>query len=102
MAYFIKTERFTSQTKKLSSELLNLHLEEHCLWVIGLSNSGIKIVSGYLVNEQRQPGGGGLLIVEADSYQKAESIIKEDPMIVNKLVDWELSEWVPVFGQLMT
>ena len=76
-------------------------ISEHVSWVKKLSLSGVKIASGYLVNKDQHPGGGGLLILEADGYEKAKKLILQDPMIKNELVDWNLQEWLPVYGELV-
>ena len=101
MSWFIKTERFKSATLRLSKEERKIFLTRHKDWVIKLNKQGEKIISGYLVDDKQLPGGGGLLLVEATSYEEAKSLIKEDPMIVFDLVTWELQEWIPVVGQLM-
>ena len=44
----------------------------------------------------KEPGAGGLLTIEVKTYQEALRIIKEDPLIKNKLVDWKLSEWIDI------
>ncbi len=101
MPLFIKTEKFTQNTLSLSPEKRRKYLLEHKSWVNSLSNKGFIICSGYLRNHQRQPGGGGILFLEAESYQEAENLIKDDPMIKNNLVNWELNEWVPVVRNIM-
>ena len=70
----------------------------HKEWVNSISKSGRHIYSGYLTNEKKIPGGGGLLIIEAKDYSTAKKIIEEDPMIKNKLVIWELQEWISING----
>jgi uncharacterized protein YciI len=50
------------------------------------------------VDERRRPGGGGLLIFEAESYGEALAWVSQDPMIQAGLVDWTLQEWIPVSG----
>ncbi len=77
------------------------YLIEHKFWVESLKESGKKIASGYLVNKQRKPGGGGLLIIEANTFEEAKTIIEQDPMIENNLVTWEIHEWIPVSGGLL-
>ena len=49
-----------------------------------------------MVDELKQPGAGGLLILEIDTYKNALTIIKKDPMIQNNIVDWKLSEWIDI------
>ena len=48
--------------------------------------------------QTRRPGGGGLLIFEAESYEEALAWVQNDPMIQAGLVDWKLQEWIPVSG----
>ena len=101
MAWFIKTEHFTSKTKKLLPELRKEYLEQHYSWVSKLNDSGIIVYSGFLVNKDHLPGGGGLLMIKAESYKIAKSIIEKDPMIVYGLVKWKLQEWISLSGQLI-
>ncbi len=101
MNWFIKTERFTKKTLALSLQEREKNIEKHKDWIIKLNKSGVKISSGYLVDSKQTPGGGGLLILQAKSYEEAQEIIKEDPMISNDLVIWELHEWIQVGGTLI-
>ncbi len=94
MAIFIKTEKFKDKTLKLSNSERKKFLLMHKKWVKNISQSGHYIHSGYLINEKKIPGGGGLLIIEAKDYLTAKKIIEEDPMIKNELVIWELQEWI--------
>ena len=71
-------------------------ISDHKKWVKNLIKKGINIQSGFLVNYQKQPGGGGLLFIESNSYSEALNVIKNDPMIVNNLVNWELYEWIDI------
>ncbi len=101
MSWFIKTEKFNKKAIGLSSRERTKFISEHVSWVKKLSLSGVKIASGYLVDKDQHPGGGGLLILEADSYEKAKKLIIKDPIIKNQLVDWKLEEWLPVYGELL-
>jgi len=96
MPIFIKTEKFKDTTLKLSNNERKIFLLMHKEWVKKISQSGHYIHSGYLINENKIPGGGGLLIFEAQDYSTAKKIIEQDPMIKNKLVIWELQEWIPI------
>ena len=96
MPIFIKTEKFKDTTLKLSNNERKRFLLMHKEWVKKISQSGHYIHSGYLINENKIPGGGGLLIFEAQDYSTAKKIIEQDPMIKNKLVIWELQEWIPI------
>ena len=95
MPIFVKTEiikkEFISKNK-LKKKLI----DEHKLWIKELQKAGVNIKSGFLVNEIKEPGAGGLLIIEGNTYEEALKIIKEDPMIKNKIVDWKLSEWIDI------
>ena len=95
MPIFIKTEiikkEFISQNK-----FKKKFVDKHILWIKKLKKAGINIKSGFLVNEIKEPGAGGLLIIEVKTYAEALKIIKEDPMIKNKIVDWKLNEWIDI------
>ena len=98
MAWFIKHETFTPQTAELSLDQRRPHLEAHRAWVEQQGAAGRRIRSGFLVDEQQRPGGGGLLIFEAASYTEALAWVQQDPMIQAALVTWTLQEWIPVSG----
>ena len=98
MPIFIKTEKFKKETLKLSNSERKKFLLMHKEWVEDISKSGYYIHSGYLINEEKRPGGGGLLIFEAKDYLTAKKIIRNDPMIKHELVIWDLQEWVSIDG----
>ena len=95
MPIFVKTEiikkEFLSKNK-LKKKLIDMHK----LWIKELRKDGVNIKSGFLVNEIKEPGAGGLLIIEVNTYEEALKIIKDDPMIKNKIVDWKLNEWIDI------
>ena len=98
MPIFIKTEKFTHKTFELSNSVRKKFLLLHKEWVKNISNAGHYIHSGYLIDEKKMPGGGGLLILEAKDYLTAKKIIENDPMIKNNLVTWDLQEWISING----
>jgi len=98
MALFFKHETFTAETADLPLEQRRPYLEAHRAWVEQEAKAGRHIRSGFLVDERRRPGGGGLLIFEAESYEEALAWVSQDPMIQAGLVDWTLQEWIPVSG----
>ena len=100
MPFFIKTEKFTKEAKDLSDDIRKEYLNQHKSWIKSLKQSGENILSGYLTNKEREPGGGGLLVIEAKSFEEAKKIIEEDHMIKNNLVRWNLQEWVIVSDYL--
>jgi uncharacterized protein YciI len=65
-----------------------------------LRQQGVVISSGYLVAGEGQPGGGGLLLLEASSYAEAEALVHRDPMVISGGVDWRLQQWRPAVGEL--
>ncbi len=101
MPFFIKTEKFTKETQALPPKKRAEYLFQHKIWVKSLKDSGQRISSGYLANNEAQPGGGGLLLIEANSYEEAKGILEQDPMIINKLVNWEINQWVPIPGNFI-
>ena len=95
MPIFVKTEiikkEFISKNK-----LKKKFVEKHILWIKELKKAGVNVQSGFLVNNVKEPGAGGLLIIEVKTYEEALKIVKEDPMIKNKIVDWKLNEWIDI------
>ena len=68
MPWFVKTETFTSKASSLTVNQKKVFIEKHKKWVNNLKKLKIDVISGYLVNENHEPGGGGLLILQAESY----------------------------------
>ena len=93
MPFFVKKE--TIKKKYLiNHDLKRKIINEHIDWIKQLKKEGINIKSGFLIDESKRPGDGGLLILEINNYRNALKIIKNDPMIKNNLVEWKLNEWV--------
>ena len=95
MPIFIKTE-IIKKEYLIQKDIRKKVINEHIQWIENLKRKGINIKSGYLVNELKQPGDGGLLILDIETYQDALEIIKNDPMIKNNIVEWKLNEWIDI------
>ena len=95
MPIFVKTEIIKKEFIS-NNKFKKKFVDEHILWIKELKKAGVNIKSGFLVNETNKPGAGGLLIIEEKTYKEALKIIKEDPMIKNKIVDWKLNEWIDI------
>jgi len=93
--WFVKTEQFLRPYSAMKP-----HLEAHRRWVAQLRADGVVISSGYLVDGAGQPGGGGLLLLEAASYAEADALVRDDPMLHSGGVDWQLQQWRPAVGDL--
>ena len=102
MAWFVKTETFTAVAAALSVEQRRPTLEAHRRWVADEAAAGRRLRSGYLVDGDRRPGGGGLLMFEATSYTDALDWVQNDPMIRDGLVDWQVQEWILVNSSFWT
>ena len=101
MPWFIKQETFTAAMRALPSSQRQAHCADHRRWVERQHESGLRVASGFLVDADQKPGGGGFLVFEAESYPAAEALIRQDPMVDRGLVDWSLHAWRPVFGDLL-
>ena len=95
MPIFIKTE-IIKKEYLIQKDIRKKVINEHIQWIENLKRKGINIKSGFLVNELKQPGDGGLLILDIETYQDALEIIKQDPMIKNNIVEWKLNEWIDI------
>ncbi|MEB3331527.1 MAG: YciI family protein [Synechococcaceae cyanobacterium] len=95
MPWFIKQETFLRPASELAP-----HLQAHRLWVAQQRAAGRRLSSGYLVDADDRPGGGGLLLLEAADHADALRLIQEDPMLRSGLVRWSLHRWIGVVGDL--
>jgi uncharacterized protein YciI len=95
MAWFIKHETFQQPYAAMRP-----HLAAHRTWVAELRERGVRISSGYLVDGDGKPGGGGVLLLEADDFAGAEALIREDPVVASGLVEWSLHRWISAVGDL--
>jgi len=93
MPFFVKTE-IIKKEYLANSDLKRKIINEHNNWIKKLKKEGINIKSGFLIDDLKSPGDGGLLILEMNNYKNALKIIKNDPMITNDLVEWKLNEWI--------
>ena len=93
MPFFVKTE-IIKKEYLINNDLKRKIITEHINWIKKLKKEGLNIKSGFLIDELKRPGDGGLLILEINNYENALEIIKNDPMITNDLVIWKLNEWV--------
>jgi uncharacterized protein YciI len=97
MAWFIKTETFRRPRDEVEP-----HRRAHLAWVKELQCQGCRISSGYLVDAQGRPGGGGLLLLEATDHAAALALVQQDPLITSGSVDWQLQCWIAAAGDLAT
>ena len=95
MPIFIKTE-IIKKEYLIQKDIRKKVINEHIQWIKNLKRKGINIKSGFLVDELKKPGDGGLLILDVKTYQDAIEIIKNDPMIKNNIVEWKLNEWIDI------
>ena len=95
MPIFIKTE-IIKKEYLIQKDIRKKVINEHIQWIENLKRKGINIKSGFLVNELKQPGDGGLLIIDIETFQDALEIIKNDPMVKNNIVEWKLNEWIDI------
>ena len=95
MPIFIKTELIKKEYL-IQNDIRKKIINEHIKWIENLKRKGINIKSGFLVDELKHTGAGGLLMLEIETYKDALEIIKNDPMIKNNIVEWKLNEWIDI------
>ena len=93
--WFCKTEQFKRPFPEVKP-----YLEAHKEWVVSLRRAGTCITSGYRVDAEGKPGGGGLLFVAATNYEEALKLVLQDPLVANDCVDWELNGWIGQVGDI--
>ena len=75
MPFFVKTEIIKKEYLN-NIDLKRKVINEHNDWINKLKKKGINIKSGFLVDELKRPGAGGLLIIEINNYENALKIIR--------------------------
>jgi len=96
LQWFVKTEQFSKPFPEVKP-----HLEAHRVWVRKIRESNPQtIASGYRVDENDRPGGGGLMIFAAKDYETAEKLVRNDPLVANECVDWQLNKWIAETGDI--
>ena len=93
--WFVKTEQFCKPYPQVKP-----HLEAHREWVRSMREENAICVSGYRVDKNDRPGGGGLMIFAARDYNAAEAFVKNDPLVQNECVDYQLNKWIPETGDI--
>jgi len=93
--WFCKTESFKRPFPQVKP-----HLKAHKDWVKDLRRQGYCITSGYRVDSEGKPGGGGLMFLAANSYEDALKLILQDPLVENDCVDWQLNGWIGQVGDI--
>jgi len=93
--WFCKTETFKRPFPEVKP-----HLEAHKDWVKQLRRQGYCITSGYRVDSEGKPGGGGLMFLAAKSYDEAQKLVLQDPLVANDCVDWQLNGWIGQVGDI--
>ena len=94
-SWFVKTETFCKPFPQVKP-----HLEAHREWVAKLRANGHVITSGYRVDAEGKPGGGGMMFFAARDYDAAHALVQQDPLIANQCVDWRLNGWIAEVGDV--
>mmetsp|Transcript_13326 Transcript_13326/g.19960 ORF Transcript_13326/g.19960 Transcript_13326/m.19960 type:complete len:153 (+) Transcript_13326:1-459(+) len=98
MKWFVKTEQFCKPYPQVKP-----YLEAHREWVRSLREDNTEqqiVVSGYRVDENNKPGGGGLMIFAAKDHDAAVAFVNEDPLIQHECVEYKLNRWIPETGDI--
>lgn len=83
MPWFVKIERGI-----IEKAAFDKYVPAHIDYVEALIKQGHQARSGYWAER-----GGGMLLFQAESIAEAEAIVKNDPLIQNGCVEYELHEW---------
>ncbi|MEO0013452.1 MAG: hypothetical protein RLZZ535_1841 [Cyanobacteriota bacterium] len=72
----------------VNKSIFDQYVSDHKAYVRQLIARGHKAKTGYWAEL-----GGGMLLFEANSLPEAQSIVAQDPLVVNNCVKYELHEW---------
>ena len=96
-SWYVKTETFKPD---LPFPVIKPHLEAHKVWVNALRKNGTVITSGYRVDADGKPGGGGLMFFRAVSHAHAVALCECDPLVANGCVNWQVNGWIAEVGDI--
>lgn len=71
------------------------HLPDHLAYLQVLKQRGVLLLSGPFADRT-----GGLVCICADSWEEAEAIAQQDPLVRNGVDTYELREWIITEGIL--
>ena len=79
--------------------LQDAHRPAHREYLSTRVQEGTIVVSGPLLKDSVSVGA--LLIAQVDSFDAAETIVKNDPMKIGGAVEsYTIGEWIPVLGSI--
>lgn len=93
--WFVRTEQFCQPFP-----VVKPHLEAHRQWVTAQREAGYPVTSGYRVDAEGRPGGGGLMLFRAASHEAAVAFVAEDPLVANRCVDYQVNRWIAEVGDI--
>jgi len=97
LKWFVKTEQFCKPFP-----VVKPHLEAHRAWVAELREAGMTVTSGYRVDAEGKPGGGGLMLFRAFDHKAAVKLCESDPLVANECVDWVVNGWIAEVGDIQS
>lgn len=83
MPWFVKIEEGV-----VDKPMFDRHVPAHKAYVQDLIAKGHQARSGYWAQR-----GGGMMLFEAESMDKAKAIVEQDPLVQNGCVSYKLYEW---------
>ena len=88
MPYFVVTIEYIKPM-----DVVEKHTPAHRTFSAGLQEQGTLLFSGPF-----NPRTGGMLVVQADSIDKAVAMFDDDPFKKLDIARYQIREWVPVVG----
>ncbi|EDY37243.1 conserved hypothetical protein [Cyanobium sp. PCC 7001] len=95
MAWFVKLEEGIVTKSRFDAVV-----PEHLAWLAQLEQQGHRPVSGYWADRRgcNGDGAGGMLLFWADTWEQADALVRQDPLIRRGCVRWTLHAWATVYG----
>ncbi|MDG3085338.1 YciI family protein [Vibrio hannami] len=71
-------------------EEIEKYLSAHVMYLDKHYESGVFLASG-----RKVPRTGGVILAKSDTPESLEAILKEDPFYINKLAEYDITEFLP-------
>ena len=83
--WFVNSETFCKPFP-----IVKPHLVAHRAWVADKRDGGCPVTSGYRVDAEGKPGGGGLMLFRAASHDEAVAFVANDPLVAHECVTYQV------------
>jgi uncharacterized protein YciI len=100
LANSLKIRAYVVFGTRLDETRIADHLAEHIGWVMSLEKAGRVLLCGPLSPRAGSAGPNSMLVLRVDTSEEAERLARQDPLVREKVVTFEIREWTIYEGAI--